>query len=298
MLSAHPVSNRSPWRALHDFWLLTKPSIMLLILITGFTTLLVASEGIPPVSLTLAAMIGMALASGSANALNCYIDRDIDAIMTRTRNRPLPAGRLAPSQALVFGIVLGIGAFAVLAAHANLLSASIALGGILFYVLVYTLGLKRRTPQNIVIGGAAGAVPPLIAWAAVTGTVEWPAVLLFAIIFLWTPPHFWSLALLSSADYDRAGVPMMPVVRGEEETRRQIVAYAALLIPATAGMYLVGFSGLFFLISGLALGFVFLWKSWNLLRTRTREAAKDVFLFSVYYLGLVFLALVIDRLVL
>src|SRR5690606_10419178 len=202
-----------------DFWALTKPRIMALILTTGFMTILLAADGLPPFPLLLAAVLGTALASASANTLNMYFDRDIDAIMTRTRSRPLPAGRVEPAHAFVFGVVLGIASFVLLSTAVNLLSAVLAVAGILFYVLVYTLGLKRRTPQNIVIGGAAGAVPPLIGWAAVTGTVEWPAILLFAIIFLWTPPHFWALALLKNEDYVRAGVPMMPVVRGEEETR-------------------------------------------------------------------------------
>ncbi|MFS8542878.1 MAG: heme o synthase [Limnochordales bacterium] len=281
-----------------DFWALTKPRIMALILTTGFMTILLAADGLPPFPLLLAAVLGTALASASANTLNMYFDRDIDAIMTRTRSRPLPAGRVEPAHAFVFGVVLGIASFVLLSTAVNLLSAVLAVAGILFYVLVYTLGLKRRTPQNIVIGGAAGAVPPLIGWAAVTGTVEWPAILLFAIIFLWTPPHFWALALLKNEDYVRAGVPMMPVVRGEEETRRQIFLYTLLLLPPTVGLYLTGTSGWLFLVAGSALGLTFVWKAWVLLRDKSAAAARELFKFSNYYLGLLFTAVVLDRLIL
>jgi len=283
---------------LRDYWALTKPGVTALILTTGFMTLLVAADGLPPFSLLLATMLGTALSSASANAFNMYLDRDIDAIMTRTRNRPLPAGRLEPANALAFAFALGAASFVVLAVWVNRLSALLALSGILFYVFVYTLGLKRRTPQNIVIGGAAGAVPPLISWAAVTGTVEWPAILLFALIFLWTPPHFWALALLKNEDYTRAGVPMLPVVRGEEETRRQIFLYTLLLLPATFGLCLTGTSGWVFLVLGGGLGLVFCWKAWVLLRTKSAQAARDVFVFSNYYLGAVFFAAVLDRLLL
>ncbi len=284
--------------ALRDYFALTKPGVTALILTTGFMTLLVAADGMPPLPLLVATLLGTALASASANTFNMYIDRDIDAIMTRTRNRPLPAGRLEPASALVFAFALGAASFIVLSVFVNLPSALWALAGILFYVFVYTLGLKRRTPQNIVIGGAAGAVPPLISWAAVTGTIEWPAILLFALIFLWTPPHFWALALLKNEDYTRAGVPMMPVVRGEEETRRQIFYYTLLLLPATFGLCLTGTSGWLFLVLGGALSLTFCWKAWVLLRDKTPQAARDVFVFSNYYLGAVFFAAVLDRLLL
>ncbi|HEY8418183.1 MAG TPA: heme o synthase [Limnochordales bacterium] len=283
---------------LRDYWALTKPGVTALILTTGFMTLLVAADGLPPFPLLLATLLGTALASASANAFNMYLDRDIDAIMTRTKNRPLPAGRLEPAHALIFAFALGVASFVVLSTWANLLSAVLALAGILFYVLVYTLGLKRRTPQNIVIGGAAGSVPPLISWAAVTGTVEWPAILLFALIFLWTPPHFWALALLKNEDYTRAGVPMLPVVHGEEETRRQIFLYTLLLLPATFGLCLTGTSGWLFFVLGGGLGLLFCWKAWVLLRTKSAPAARDVFVFSNYYLGAVFFAAVLDRLLL
>lgn len=285
-------------RTAHDFLALTKPTIMLLVLITGFMTLFVIPDASPSIGLVIATVVGTALASGSANALNMYFDRDIDQIMKRTRTRPIPAGKVTPNEALAFGIVLGIISVGLLWVTANALSAMIALSGILFYVLIYTLILKRRTPQNIVIGGAAGSVAPLIAWAAVTGTVELPAVLLFLVIFLWTPPHFWALALLASKDYARAGVPMMPVVRGDDETRRQIFWYTFSLIPLTAAFYFIGFTGWFFLVSGLALAGVFLQKAWKLVKEKTPEMARDVFFYSIFYLALLFVALLIDRVIL
>lgn len=285
-------------RTAGDFLALTKPTIMLLVLITGFMTLFVIPDASPSWGLVIVTVVGTALASGSANALNMYFDRDIDQIMTRTRSRPVPAGRVKPREALAFGIILGVLSVGLLGLLVNWLSAVIALSGILFYVVIYTLGLKRRTPHNIVIGGAAGSVAPLIAWAAVTGTVELPAVLLFLVIFLWTPPHFWALALLADEDYRRAGVPMMPVVRGHDETRRQIIFYTALLVPLTAAFYLIGYSGLFFLVSGLVLAAVFVQKTLVLARHKTRDAARDVFIYSIFYLALLFVAVVIDGLIL
>lgn len=271
---------------------------MLLVLITGFMTLFVIPDTSPSWGLVVVTVVGTALASGSANALNMYFDRDIDQIMTRTRTRPVPSGRVKPNEALAFGIILGVLSVGLLWLTVNWLSAAIALSGILFYVVVYTLGLKRRTPHNIVIGGAAGSVAPLIAWAAVTGTVELPAVLLFLVIFLWTPPHFWALALLADEDYRRAGVPMMPVVLGHDETRRQIIIYTVLLVPLTAAFYVIGYSGLFFLISGLALAAVFVRKTLTLAKEKSRNAARDVFIYSIFYLALLFVAVVIDRLIL
>lgn len=285
-------------RSFNDFLALTKPTIMLLVLITGFMTLFVIPDASPSLGLIIATVVGTALASGSANALNMYFDRDIDQIMKRTRTRPIPAGKVTPNEALMFGIALGIISVALLWVTANALSALIALSGILFYVLIYTLILKRRTPQNIVIGGAAGSVAPLIAWAAVTGTVELPAVLLFLVIFLWTPPHFWALALLASKDYARAGVPMMPVVRGDDETRKQILWYTISLVPLTVAFYAIGFTGWFFLVSGLALAGVFLQKAWKLVKEKTPEMARDVFFYSIFYLALLFVALLIDRVIL
>lgn len=295
---AQVVTNPPVRRTAHDFLALTKPTIMLLVLITGFLTLFVIPDAQPSIGVVLATVVGTALASGSANALNMYFDRDIDQIMKRTQTRPIPAGKVTPTEALIFGIALGIISVALLWTTTNALAALIALSGILFYVCVYTLFLKRRTPQNIVIGGAAGSVAPLIAWAAVTGTVELPAVLLFLVIFLWTPPHFWALALLASEDYARAGVPMMPVVRGHDETRKQIFIYTVLLVPLTIAFYVIDFTGLIFLISGLALAGIFLQKAWKLLKDKSRESARDVFFYSIFYLALLFVALLIDHVLL
>ncbi|MFS8524069.1 MAG: heme o synthase, partial [Limnochordales bacterium] len=273
----------------------TKPTIMLLVLVTGFLTLFVIPGEMPSPGLVVTTVLGTAMASGSANALNMYFDRDIDQIMKRTRTRPIPAGKVTPNEALMFGIGLGVASVALLWTTTNALAAVIALSGILFYVCVYTLFLKRRTPQNIVIGGAAGSVAPLIAWAAVTGTVALPAWLLFLVIFLWTPPHFWALALLASEDYARAGVPMLPVVRGHDETRKQIFIYTALLVPLTLAFYLIDFAGVIFLAGGMAVTLVFLQKAWKLLKDKSRESARDVFIFSIFYLALWFVALLIDR---
>lgn len=292
------VTAKVPLRPrVQDFFALMKPSIMLLVLITGVTTLLVIPGETPSLWLIIATTLGTALASASANTLNMYFDRDIDIIMKRTQTRPIPAGRVAPRDALIVGIALGIVSFVFLTATVNVLSALIAVASIFFYVVIYTLYLKRRTPQNIVIGGAAGATPPLIAWAAVTGTVGLPAVLLFLLVFLWTPPHFWALSLLAEDDYRRANVPMMPVVRGQEETRRQIVLYTITLLPCTAAFYFIDYAGLFFLAAGLLLSLIFLYKAWQLYKLPNRKIALNVFFYSIYYLWLMFGALVVDQLV-
>lgn len=285
-------------RRAQDFLALTKPTIMLLVLVTGFLTLFLIPDASPSLGTVAATLVGTALASGSANALNMYFDRDIDQVMKRTQKRPIPAGRVTPVEALVFGIALGVASVVLLWTTTNALAALIALGGILFYIFVYTLFLKRRTPQNIVIGGAAGSVAPLIAWAAVTGTVELPAVLLFLVIFLWTPPHFWALALIASDDYARAGVPMLPVVRGEEETRRQIFLYTILLLVLGVAFYAVDFLGPLFLVASLALNGIFAYKAWKLRKEPSPQAARDVFMYSNFYLALLFIAMLLDRMLL
>lgn len=293
--AATNATNPQGQRSARDFLALTKPTIMMLVLVTGFLTLFLIPDASPSPSVVAATLVGTALASGSANALNMYFDRDIDRIMKRTRKRPIPAGKVTPTEALIFGIALGVASVVFLWTTTNALAALIALGGILFYIFVYTLFLKRRTPQNIVIGGAAGSVAPLIAWAAVTGTVELPAILLFLVIFLWTPPHFWALALIASDDYARAGVPMMPVVRGEEETRRQIFLYTISLLLLTVTFYAVDFLGWIFLLAGLAVGGIFLQKAWKLLKEPSPMAARDVFMYSNFYLALLFIAMLLDR---
>ena len=250
--------------------------------------------GTPSIGRVLLTCLGGALSAGGAGAINHYLDRDIDALMTRTANRPVPAGRVAPRAALLYGIALGIASFVLLATTVNVLSAALALSGLLGYVLVYTMWLKRSTPQNIVIGGAAGAVPPLVAWAATTGRLSGSALYLFAIVFYWTPPHFWALSLLMKDDYERAGVPMLPVVRGEQETRRQIVLYALLLVAVT----LLPFAGRlfdgFYLVSALVLGGALMWLALQLSRRADKISAVRLYLFSLAYLALLFGAMVAD----
>ena len=271
---------------------MTKPKVQSLLLFTTVTTMYVA--GTPSIGLVLLTCLGGALASGGAGAINHYLDRDIDAQMSRTASRPVPSGRVAPWAALTYGIALGIASFVLLALTVNVLAASLALSGLLGYVLVYTLWLKRRTPQNIVIGGAAGAVPPLVAWAAVTGHLSGTAIYLFAIVFYWTPPHFWALSLLMKDEYASAGVPMLPVVRGEAETRWQILLYTILLVAVTLLPFAGRLFGGVYLISALVLGGAFMILSVMLYRRRDRRSALRTYLFSLAYLALLFGAMVAD----
>jgi protoheme IX farnesyltransferase len=275
-----------------DYWSLTKPKVQSLLLFTTVTTMYVA--GTPSIGLVVLTCLGGALSAGGAGAINHYLDRDIDAMMGRTADRPVPSGRVSPRAALVYGVTLGVASFALLATTVNLLAAVLALGGLLGYVLVYTLWLKRTTPQNIVIGGAAGAVPPLVAWAATTGRLSGSAVYLFAIVFYWTPPHFWALSLLMKDDYERARVPMLPVVRGEQETRRQIVLYSLLLVAVT----MLPFAGRLFdgiyLVAALMLGGVLMWLALRLSRRADRMSALRLYLFSLAYLAILFAAMVAD----
>jgi protoheme IX farnesyltransferase len=280
-----------------DYRVLTKPGVMVLLLVTTLCAMLVAAQGVPSLWTLFWTLVGGALASGGAGAINHYVDRDIDAIMTRTRRRPLPAGRVAPEYALLFGIVLSVLAVYVLTAFVNPVAAVLSLSGNLFYVFVYTIWLKRTTPQNIVIGGAAGAVPPLVGWAAVTGQVSVPALLMFLLVFAWTPPHFWALALYKRGDYAAAGVPMLPAVRGEEETRRQILAYTVATVLASLLFYPLGVLGVPYLVAAMVLGARFLWLVARLYRERSDQLAKRVFLYSMQYLGLLFAAMVIDAVV-
>ncbi len=233
---------------------LMKPHVTVLLLGVTAAAMAIAKQGLPPLVLVTPTLLGGAMAAGSANCINCYIDRDIDQVMGRTQRRSLPSGRVEPRQALVFGIFLGVGAFIILTAFVNLLSAVLACSGILFYVFVYTMWLKRSTVQNIVIGGAAGAVPVLVGWAAITNNLSLPAIWLFAIIFFWTPPHFWALSLLIQKDYEKAGIPMLPVVKGEAETRRQILLYSLLLLALTLMLFVMGIMGYFYLAGAVILG--------------------------------------------
>jgi heme o synthase len=273
---------------------LMKPHVTVLLL--GTTLAAMAVAGMPSLPVVLATLLGGALAAGSANALNCYWDRDIDQVMSRTRSRALPSHKVGEKQALVFGLSLGIASFLLLSLVVNLLAALLALSAILFYVGVYTMWLKRTTPQNIVIGGAAGAVPVLVGWAAATGRVGLPALCMFMIIFLWTPPHFWALSLVLRKDYERAGVPMLPVVRGDAETRKQIVIYMVLLLLGSLTLVAIGTLGWFYLAVALLSGGALLYYAIRLVRTRTLADARAFFWFSNYYLALLFAAMVIDHL--
>lgn len=283
-------------QVVQSYYQLTKPRIILLLLITTAAGALVASRGEVDAQLLLATLVGGAMASGSANTINCYYDRDIDYIMERTRWRPLPSGRVQPSHALIFAGGLAIAAFTLIATVANLLAASLAMSGIVFYVLVYTHWLKRHSTQNIVIGGAAGAIPPLVGWAAVTGDLSWTPWLIFLIIFLWTPPHFWALALMIRDDYESVGVPMLPVVEGDEATVQQIWVYSLLLIPTSLLLvYPLGTNGALYGAIALYLGAQLLYRAWRLLQAPSdRILAKSLFKFSILYLMLLSAAMVID----
>jgi protoheme IX farnesyltransferase len=273
---------------------LTKPRIIELLLVTTVPAMVLAARGLPRLDLVAWTLLGGALAAGSANAINQYLEQDIDRLMSRTRRRPLPAHQVSPEDALVFGLALGVVAFAELAILVNLLSAFLALVAICFYVVVYTLLLKRSTPQNIVIGGAAGALPPVIGWAAVTGDVTLPALLLFAIVFYWTPPHFWALSLRLAKDYRAARVPMLPVVRGVPETTRQIALYATLMVALTLVFFAVAQMGLVFLAGALVLGGAFLYQAFAMWREGTERRAVRLYRFSISYLTGLFALIIVD----
>jgi heme o synthase len=275
---------------------LTKPRIIVLLLITTVPAMVLAARGLPPPWLILATLVGGTLAAGSANAINMYLDRDIDEVMRRTRSRPLPRHRIAPEHALRFGFTLGAVAFAFLSSFANELAATLALSAIAFYVFVYTMWLKRTTDQNIVIGGAAGAVPVLVGWASVTGGLAWPAWILFAMVFVWTPPHFWALAMRVSDDYAAAGIPMMPVVRGEAETRRQILLYALVLFGVTLLLVPVAHMGPVYAGTAVILGGVFVYRALVLWRSGSNDDAWRLFKYSVVYLAALFGSVAVDAL--
>jgi protoheme IX farnesyltransferase len=276
---------------------LTKPRIIMLLLVTTVPAMVLAKRGLPSLWLVLATLAGGMLTAGSANALNQYLERDIDEMMHRTQSRPLPRHKIDPTRALVFALLLGVVGFAWLTLLVNLLSAVLAVGAIAFYVLVYTLLLKRSTTQNIVIGGAAGAVPVLVGWAAVTGTLSLAAWVMFAIIFLWTPPHFWALALRYREDYARAGVPMLPVVKGSRRTATEILAYAGVLVAVTLLLQPVGRLGPLYVVSATALGAGFLYRAVRLRLDPDGAGAVKLFKYSITYLGLLFAAIAADRLI-
>ena len=277
---------------------LIKPHVTVLLLGTTAAAMAIARQGLPPLGLVVATLLGGAMAAGSANCINCYIDRDIDQVMGRTQRRSIPAGRVAPRNALIFGIILGIGSFFVLDIFVNLLSAVLAFSAILFYIFVYTMGLKRTSAQNIVIGGAAGAVPVLVGWAAVTNNISLPAIWLFAIIFYWTPPHFWALSLLIQKDYEKAHVPMMPVVMGEAETRKQILLYSLLLLGVTMILFVMHTMGYIYLAAALILGGILIYMAIRLsLDKQSKRWARTLFWYSNCYLAAIFAVMVIDRVI-
>jgi heme o synthase len=289
---------RTEWGSWRDYVTLTKPRIMSLLLITGFCGMIAGARGWPGTERTVAAIAGLALACGGASALNHVLDRDIDPLMgERTSRRPVASGRVPASRGVEFGLALTAFSFVLLASTVNVLTAFLALAGGLFYVVVYTRLLKRSTPQNIVIGGAAGAVPPLVGWAAATGHLGVAAWLLFAIVFVWTPPHFWALALLIKDRYASANVPMLPVVRGERETARQIVLYSLGLVAVTLLPWGLGGAGPFYVVSALALGAVFVWLAERLRRDLTPRRAALLFHYSLLYLALLFAALALDAVI-
>jgi protoheme IX farnesyltransferase len=289
---------RIAWGSWRDYVALTKPRIMSLLLVTGFCGMIAGARGWPGTGTAVAAMLGLALACGGASALNHVLDRDIDPLMgKRTKSRPVASGRVPASRALEFGLALSAFSFVLLASAVNVLTAVLALVGNLFYVLVYTRWLKRSTPQNIVIGGAAGAVPPLVGWAAATGHIGIAALLLFAIVFIWTPPHFWALALLIKENYAAAKVPMLPVVRGDRETARQIVLYSLVLVCATLLPWGWGGAGPLYVVCALALGAVFVGMAERLRRDTTPRRAMLLFHYSLLYLALLFVALAADSVV-
>jgi protoheme IX farnesyltransferase len=303
------AATRTRGDSIRAYIALTKPRIIELLLVTTVPAMVLATREVPGIAWTdwswLVAwtLIGGTLAAGSANAINCYLDRDIDLLMARTRRRPLPAHQVEPDRAVVFGIVLGIISFALMAWLVNLLAAFLTLLAIAFYVVVYTILLKRTTPQNIVIGGAAGALPPVIGWAAVTGDVGVPALLLFALVFYWTPPHFWALSLRIRKDYAAAGVPMLPVVRGIPETTRQIALYTILMVAISLVLWVVGRMGLVYLVAAVGLGAMFLWQAYRLWQVGSSEegstaGAIRLYRYSISYLTLLFAAVAVDAVVL
>jgi protoheme IX farnesyltransferase len=282
---------------LRDYVALTKPRIISLLLVTTVTAMFVADPAGPALATILWTMLGGYLAAGGAGAINHYVERDRDARMDRTRGRPLASGRIKPRRGLAFGILLGVLATLQLGLTVNWLAAALALAGLLGYVFVYTIWLKPLTPQNIVIGGAAGAMPPLVGWAAATGGLTVEALYPFGIVFLWTPPHFWALSLLIKDDYERSGLPMLPVVRGEEATRRQILVYTLILVAFTVLPAVTGFLGAIYLTSAVVLGVAFTLLSVRLLRARSRSAALGLHLASLAYLALLFAAMAADKVI-
>ena len=281
--------------AVGDYVALLKPRVMSLVVFTALVGILVAPGHVHPV-IGFTALLCIAVGAGASGALNMWYDADIDAVMTRTARRPIPAGQVLPGEALGFGLTLSVFSVVVLGLLVNPLAGALLAFTIFFYVVVYTMWLKRSTPQNIVIGGAAGAFPPMIGWAAVTGGISLEPILLFLIIFFWTPPHFWALSLYRAGDYARAGVPMLPVVAGPEETRRQILLYTLVLVPLGIAPWPMGFAGALYGVVAIATGAVMLWLAFAVRRDATNTSAKRLFGFSILYLFLLFATLLVERL--
>lgn len=293
---AKTESRPSTWtQTVLNYIVLTKPLIVALLLATTLGAMCVAQRGLPDVALVLFTLVGGGMTAAGASALNSYIDRDIDPEMGRTSRRPIPSGKISPRNALIFALVMCIGGVLLLVLFVNVLSAVLAATGILYYVGIYTLLLKRSTPQNIVIGGAAGAIPPLVGWAAVTGELNLLAIYLFLIIFYWTPPHSWALMLMVKKDYEKVRVPMMPVARGEGETRRQIVLYSLLMVAITLMPFSLRDLGPVYLVTALALGSWFIYLAVKLARDRSKKTARRLYYYSNAYLALLFLAMVVDH---
>ncbi|HVS46868.1 MAG TPA: heme o synthase [Verrucomicrobiae bacterium] len=281
--------------SLNDYYELVKPRIIMLLLITTAAAMVMAARGLPPLALLFWTLLGGALAAASAGTFNCIYDLDIDAVMKRTRERPLPAGRISIRRATIFAIVLGVTSFAILYFLANPLAAWLSLAGNVYYVAIYTMWLKRLTPLNIVIGGAAGAIPPLVGWAAVTGSIGAPALGLFALIFLWTPPHFWSLALVTENDYAAAKIPMLPNVSGDARTKREIVWYSIILVAASLVLYPLHVMGPFYFAAAAVLGGIFLLDAVRTMKDASQIWARRLFRFSLLYLALMCAFMVLDR---
>ena len=294
---AAPVAAIPLRRQIENYVALTKPGILTLLLATTLAAMMVAAAGLPSFRLVMATMLGGLLAAAGANVLNCYIDRDIDKVMSRTRHRATASGEISPRNALIFGLTLTVLSVLILGVGANWFAAGLSALGSFYYVVVYSYYLKRRSEQNIVIGGTAGAIPPLVGWAAVTGSLSVAPVLMFAIIYYWTPPHFWALALLKQGEYDRAGVPMLPLVAGEDETRRQVLLYTVLLVSVSLLITPFGL-GEIYLVSALVLNAIFLGLAYALYRKGTKKIARQTFFYSIWYLALLFAAMVLDRMVL
>ena len=296
-MATSTITVRRPQSILRSYVALTKPRIISLLVFTALGGMFLASGGTPDPLLTVIVLSGGAIAAGGANALNHYLDRDIDQLMSRTATRPVASGSIPPIHAMWFGITLNVFAFAILGWLVNPLSAVLTLSATLFYVFVYTMTLKRSTPQNIVIGGAAGAIPPMVGWVAVTGSLDLSALYMFAIVFFWTPPHFWALSLLIKDDYSEAGVPMLPVVAGISETKRSILLYTILLTALTAMFFTTRAVGWVYFVGALALGIGFVYSAYRLMRRPGIEGAKSTYLYSLAYLALLFTLMMIDSMV-